>query len=225
MMPSSGALFACRRTNAAASSIRSFSSLVFCATCVTLRTLCRERLREPRFGRFRAQPLDFHHLAARGRPAHQRDLRASHAQQVAHQLHHRVVRAPLHGRRRHGHLPLAARHPREQRRALRAGLHAQPELHYPTRNANSCNELTTNMRRNQIATIAIIGARSRPPTTVGSRRRIGSQTQSETWSRKRTIGLLGSGRTHDSNAFTIRTIPSALSNTSSTVATAPMKFP
>src|SRR6185436_1956461 len=138
------------------------------------------------------------------------DLPALHAEQIAQQLHHRLVRPPFCRRRRYAHLPLAAREPRQERVASRAGLHAHGELRYPTRNASLFNDSTTNICRNQIARSAIMGARSSPPTTVGNSRRIGSQTASETWSRKRTIGLDGSGRTQDSSAFTIRMSPSAL---------------
>ena len=45
--------------------------------------------------------------------------------------------------------------------------------------------------------MTIIGERSRPIWNVGSRRRIGRSTGSVTRYRKRTIGLYGSGLTHE----------------------------
>src|SRR5436189_17199 len=74
--------------------------------------------------------------------------------------------------------------------------------HHPMRTATSRSVTTTNIRMNQMASIATNGAKSMPAYCNGNNRRSGLHTRSETRSRNTTIGLFGSGRTHDSNAFT-----------------------
>src|ERR1051325_5834869 len=104
MTPTSGPSVLFARTAAAASRIWRWSSLIVfksvIAPAFAFPARGGEGGREPGFGLPLAHPFPLEHLAPRGTPPRERDLPALDAEQLAHQLHHRLVRPALHGRRR-----------------------------------------------------------------------------------------------------------------------------
>src|SRR5439155_3751177 len=219
MIPTRGRTRVFESTCWAAASMRVMSSL---ATAFLLLQQRVERgLRAPGLDAFDRKLLQARPGSARHAHLPSRDLERDR-DQVA----HRAVRAPVLRRRRDLQLQRPVLEPRADRVAARAGMHAHSKLlRHPIRSATSRSVCTTNMRMNQIASIATNGVKSMPEYCSGNSRRSGLHTRSDTRSRNITIGLFGSGRTHDNSAFTKITIISTYSSVSSTDAIALSRFP